>query len=82
MNKFLETIGETLFWFYLIIILLLLGYSCAKFLIHGEEVELMPEYDYKINLDYDKIEVYREHEKDIITIHPDSLQYFIEMDNL
>lgn len=40
------------------------------------------EYDYKVNLDYNKIEIQREGESDVITIHPDSLNAFIIKDNL
>lgn len=39
-------------------------------------------YDYKINLDYNKIEVYRVDEGDIVIVEPDSLDEFIIKDNL
>lgn len=65
---------------YVIIVLAcVLCFVIGMFLVSND---IKSRHDYLIDLKYNKIEVTRLEEGDVITIEPDSLMSFIEKDNL
>jgi hypothetical protein len=66
--------------FTVVIVLLSLWIGICIGIIYSISVD--SNYDYKINLDYNKIEVLKIDDEDTYIIHPDSLEEFIATDNL